>query len=142
MQLERIDHVGVAVDGDALEEARTVLEGVLGADPPSEEVVEDQGVRTLIYRIGDAKVELLIPLDEAGPVARFLEREGPGLHHLALEVDDVEDAVEHVDAEGLEVLDAPPREGVEGSRISFLHPRDTFGTLLELVAFEDRTGER
>jgi methylmalonyl-CoA/ethylmalonyl-CoA epimerase len=135
MQLERIDHVAVAVDGEALDRARAVLEDVLGADEPIEEVVEDQGVRTLIYRIGDAKVELLEPTDDDGPVARFLEREGPGLHHLALEVDDVGSAIEHLDEEGLTLLDEDPREGVEGSEIAFLHPRDTFGTLLEVVAF-------
>jgi methylmalonyl-CoA/ethylmalonyl-CoA epimerase len=135
MQLERIDHVAVAVDGEALDRARAVLEDVLGADEPIEEVVEDQGVRTLIYRIGGAKVELLEPTDDDGPVARFLEREGPGLHHLALEVDDVGSAIEHLDEEGLTLLDEDPREGVEGSEIAFLHPRDTFGTLLEVVAF-------
>jgi methylmalonyl-CoA/ethylmalonyl-CoA epimerase len=135
MELERIDHVAVAVDGEALDRARAVLEDVLGADEPIEEVVEDQGVRTLIYRIGGAKVELLEPTDDDGPVARFLEREGPGLHHLALEVDDVGSAIEHLDEEGLTLLDEDPREGVEGSEIAFLHPRDTFGTLLEVVAF-------
>jgi len=135
MELERIDHVAVAVDGEALDRARAVLEDVLGADEPIEEVVEDQGVRTLVYRIGDAKVELLEPTDDDGPVARFLEREGPGLHHLALEVDDVGSAIEHLDEEGLTLLDEDPREGVEGSEIAFLHPRDTFGTLLEVVAF-------
>jgi len=135
MQLERIDHVAVAVDGEALDRARAVLEDVLGADEPIEEVVEDQGVRTLINRIGGAKVELLEPTDDDGPVARFLEREGPGLHHLALEVDDVGSAIEHLDEGGLTLLDEDPREGVEGSEIAFLHPRDTFGTLLEVVAF-------
>lgn len=135
MDLERIDHVGIAVGEQDLDGARAILEDVLGAKPPTEEVVEAQGVRTLIYRIGDAKIELLVPLDDQGPVARFLDRRGPGMHHLALEVDDVEAAVEHVDAEGLEVIDDEPRPGVEDSRIAFVHPKSTFGTLLELVEF-------
>lgn len=135
MQLERIDHVGIALGEEDLPGARAVLEDVLGAEAPSEEVVEAQGVRTLIYRIGDAKIELLVPLDDEGPVARFLDDRGPGMHHLALEVDDVADAIEHVDAEGLEVIDDEPRAGVEDSQIAFLHPRGTFGTLLELVEF-------
>lgn len=137
MRLERIDHVGIAVDEATLEQARGVLEGILGADPPTQETVEEQGVRTLIYRIGDAKVELVVPTDDEGPLARFLQGQGPGLHHLALEVEDLPEALAHVDSEGLELVDDEPRAGVEGSEIAFLHPKSTFGTLLELVAFPE-----
>lgn len=133
MELERIDHVGIAVDIEAAEQAQRVLEDVLGAEPPREEVVEEQGVRTLIYEIGDAKVELLIPVEDEGPIPTFLERRGPGLHHLAFEVDDVEEAIEEVEQAGLEVIDDEPRPGVEESEIAFVHPKATFGTLLELV---------
>lgn len=135
MELERIDHVGIAVGDDQLPVARRVLEDVLGAESPSEEVVEEQGVRTLIYRIGDAKVELLAPTDDQGPVARFLDERGPGLHHLALEVDAVEDAIAAMQDAGIEMVDEAPRPGVEESQIAFIHPKATFGTLLELVEF-------
>lgn len=135
MELERFDHVGIAVSQEALEGARVVLEEILGAGEPREEVVEEQGVRTLIYQVGDAKVELLVPVGEAGPVARFLDRQGGGLHHVAFEVDDVEAGIQHVSEAGLEVIDDEPRGGVEGSRIAFLHPKSTFGTLVELVEF-------
>lgn len=133
MDLSRIDHVGIAVEDE--QQARSVLEDLLGCPPPKEELVEEQGVRTLIYKLGDAKIELLIPTREESPVAKHLAKRGEGLHHLALEVDDVEDAIEHLDGSGLEMIDETPRMGVEDSRIAFVHPKATFGTLLELVAF-------
>ncbi len=135
--LDRIDHVGVAVREDELDRARGVLEDVLGAGAPREETVEDQGVRTLIYEVGDAKVELLVPLGDEGPLAGFLESRGSGLHHLAFEVEDVQEAIGLVAGEGVDVIDEEPRGGVEGSLISFLHPKSTFGTLLELVEFPE-----
>lgn len=143
MQLERIDHVGVAVANE--DQARTVLEDVFGCEPPTEETVEDQGVRTLIYRLGDAKIELLVPTSEDSPIAAHLDKRGEGLHHLAFEVEDVEDAIEEVQASELEMIDDQPREGVEDSEIAFVHPKGTFGTLLELVSLPRRgppqTGE-
>ncbi len=141
MKLDRFDHVGIAVSQSALEDARRVLEDVLGAGKPREEVVEEQGVRTLIYKVGDAKVELLIPLDEEGPVARFIERRGGGLHHIAFEVEDVEASIQDVAKAGLEVIDEEPRGGVEGSLISFLHPKSTFGSLVELVEFPTQASD-
>lgn len=133
MELDRLDHVGVAVEDE--QRARAVLEDVLGCPEPREETVEEQGVRTLIYRLGDAKIELLVPTSEDSPIARHLEKRGEGLHHLALEVDDVEDAIEHVRSSELSMIDTEPREGVEDSAIAFVHPEGTFGTLLELVSF-------
>ena len=139
MDVERIDHVGIAVEDAA--PAREVLEGVFGCEEPTEETVEDQGVRTLIYRLGDAKVELLEPTGPESPIAAHLDKRGEGLHHIALEVDDVEGAIEEVQASELAMIDTEPREGVEDSEIAFVHPKRTFGTLLELVAFSGgRTG--
>jgi len=139
MNLERLDHVGVAVEDET--QARAVLEDVFGCASPTEETVEDQRVRTLIYQLGDAKVELLVPTSDESPIAKHLERRGEGLHHVAFEVDDVEHAIETVDASELEMIDEEPRTGVEGSEIAFVHPKGTFGTLLELVAFSGgRTG--
>lgn len=132
MQVDRLDHVGVAVEDE--NQARKVLEDVFGCEAPEEEVVEEQGVRTLIYRLGDAKIELLVPTSEDSPVAEHIEKRGEGLHHVALEVDDVEGAIEHVQASELEMIDGEPREGVEDSEIAFVHPEGTFGTLLELVS--------
>lgn len=136
MQLDRLDHVGIAVDDE--DRARTVLEDVFGCPAPTEEIVEEQGVRTLIYRLGDAKIELLVPTSEDSPIARHLDKRGEGLHHVAFEVDDVEGAIEHVQASELELVDEDPRDGVEDSEIAFLHPKGTFGTLMELVSFPNR----
>lgn len=135
--MEGIDHVAIAVDEQGLATARWVLEDVLGAAEPVEETLESQGVRTWIYRLGGAKVELLVPLGGQGPVARFLADRGQGLHHLAFEVEDVEAAIEQADKAGLALIDEAPRPGVEGSQIAFLHPRDTFGTLLEFVSLPE-----
>jgi methylmalonyl-CoA epimerase len=133
MDLCRIDHVGVAVDDE--QAARRVLEDQLGCPKPKEELVEEQGVRTLIYKLGDTKIELLIPTREDSPVAKHLDKRGEGLHHLALEVDDVSGAIDELETTGLELIDHEPRPGVEDSEIAFIHPGETFGTLLELVAF-------
>lgn len=138
MQVRGIDHIGIAVPDD--EEARAVLEGVFGFEPPVTEVVEEQGVRTLIYHVGETKVELLLPLEGDGPIAKHLDKRGPGLHHIAFEVHDLEAAMDHAEGQGLELVDTEPRSGVEGSRIAFLHPKGTFGTLVELVEFPDDPG--
>lgn len=138
MRVRRIDHIGIAVEDE--QEARRVLEGVLGCPAPIEETVEDQGVRTLIYKVGDAKVELLMPIDDQGPIKKHLETRGPGLHHLAFEVDDLPHALEVCVGQGLDLVDETPRDGVEGSEIAFLHPKSTFRTLLELVSFPDEAG--
>ncbi len=135
MRVRRIDHIGIAVEDE--DEARSVLEGVLGCQTPTTEVVEDQGVRTIIYRVGDTKVELLMPTDDESPIARHLDKRGGGLHHLAFEVDDLPRAMEEVEDQGLELIDQEPRAGVEGSRIAFVHPKGTFKTLIELVEFPD-----
>lgn len=133
MDVERLDHVGIAVGDET--KARRVLEDVFGCPEPIEEIVEDQGVRTLIYTLGDAKIELLIPTREDSPVAKHLEKRGEGLHHLALEVEDVDEAIETVQGSALEMVDTEPRPGVEDSQIAFVHPGQTFRTLFELVAF-------
>lgn len=135
MRVRRIDHVGIAVQDE--DEARAVLEGIFGCRPPAIEEVEDQGVRTLIYKLGDTKVELLIPTTEDGPVAKHLDKGRGALHHLAFEVDDLPLALEEAEQMGLELIDEEPRAGVEGSRIAFLHPKGTFRTLVELVDFPD-----
>jgi len=133
MDLSRIDHVGIAVE-DA-QAARDVLERVFGCKEPTEETVEEQSVRTLIYKLGDTKIELLIATREDSPVAKHLDKRGEGLHHLALEVDDLPAALDELDEHGLDLIDHEPRPGVEGSHIAFVHPGETFGTLLELVSF-------
>lgn len=126
---EAIDHVGIAVAN--LEEALAAW-GRLGLGEPVIEEIPDQGVRVAMLPVRTGKIELLEPLRPDSPVGRFLERRGPGLHHVALRVDDLEAALAAAEARGLELIDRRPRTGAGGSRIAFLHPRATGGTLVEL----------
>jgi len=122
-----LDHVAVAVS--SLEEACRLLQLLTGRPCSPPEAVEAQGVRVAF----SGAVELLEPLDPRSPVGRFLERRGPGLHHIAFRVPDLEEALERLKAEGVELVDAEPRPGSRGHRVAFLHPRSTGGVLVELV---------
>ena len=127
--LERIDHIGIAVDD--LDAALVTWER-LGLIEAKIETIEDQGVRVAMLKVGDGKVELLAPLGPDTPVGRFLARKGPGLHHVAFRVDDIEAALAEARSRGLELIDETPRLGAGGARIAFLHPRAAGGTLVEL----------
>lgn len=131
MNVKRIDHLGIAIADVAA--AKRLYEDVLGLELTHEEVVTDQGVRTYFYPIAGVKLELLESVTPDGPIARYLEKRGAGIQHLAVEVDDIEAAIAEMKAKGLRMLDETPRKGVESSRIAFVHPKDTHGVLLELV---------
>lgn len=134
MQVNRIDHVGIAIAD--LAAAKRVYEDILGLTLTREEVVEEQGVRTHFYPVAGVKLELLESITPDGPIARFLEKRGAGLQHLAVEVDDIEAAIAELKGKGVRMLDETPRRGVENSRIAFVHPKDTHGVLLELVQLD------
>jgi len=125
-----LDHVAVAVS-DA-EAARRVFSDLLGLPVVHEETVEDQGVRVVSLSMGESKLELTEPLAEDTPVGRFLSKRGPGLHHIALTVDDLAGTLRRLEAEGVQLIDREPRIGAEGKLIAFLHPRSTGGVLVEL----------
>jgi methylmalonyl-CoA/ethylmalonyl-CoA epimerase len=131
MRVKRIDHVGIAIADVAA--AKRVYEDLLGLTLTREEVVADQGVRTHFYAIAGVKLELLESITPDGPIARYLEKRGAGMQHLAVEVDDINDAIAELKAKGVRMLDETPRAGVENTRIAFVHPKDTHGVLLELV---------
>lgn len=131
MRVKRIDHVGIAVAD--LGAAKRLYEDLLGLKLTREEVVTDQGVRTHFYPIAGVKLELLESVTADGPIARHLEKRGPGLQHLAVEVEDIEGAIAELKGKGVRMLDDAPRKGVENTRIAFVHPKDTHGVLLELV---------
>lgn len=139
MNVKRIDHVGIAIADVAA--ARKVYEDLLGLTLTREEVVHDQGVRTYFYPVAGVKLELLESITPDGPIARYLEKRGAGMQHLAVEVDDIEAAIAELKAKGVRMLDETPRKGVEDSRIAFVHPKDTHGVLLELVQLEHATGQ-
>jgi methylmalonyl-CoA epimerase len=127
----RIDHIGVAVEQiePALELYRDSFQLVLA----HREVVTDQGVEAVLLDVGEGHVELLAPLGAETPVGRFLARQGPGLHHVAYQVTDIDATLATLRQAGLELIDEHPRIGIRGSRVAFMHPRATAGVLTEIV---------
>jgi methylmalonyl-CoA/ethylmalonyl-CoA epimerase len=128
---DRIDHIGVAVAD--LEPAISLLSGTFGMPLVHREVIESQGVEAVLLDIGESHVELLAPLGEDTPVGRFLARSGPGLHHVAYAVDDVDAALAKLTGDGVRLIDQTARNGLRGSRVAFVHPAACGGVLTELV---------
>lgn len=129
--ITKIDHIGIAVR--SIEERLPLYRDVLGLRFLGEETVAEQGVRVAFLEIGESLIELLEPLDDTGPIARFLERHGEGIHHLATRVEDIDAARERVARSSLRLLSDRTLDGAHGKLISFVHPRDTGGVLLELT---------
>jgi methylmalonyl-CoA/ethylmalonyl-CoA epimerase len=134
----RIDHIGVAVAElePALELYRDRFEMTLA----HREVVEEQGVEAVLLDLGENHVELLAPLGQDTPVGKFLARQGPGLHHVAYQVSDIEATLQTLQQAGLELIDKVPRTGIRGSRVAFMHPRASMGVLTEIVQPATGTG--
>ena len=130
MNLTHIEHIGIAVK--SLDEAIPYYENILGLKCYAIEEVTDQKVKTAFFKAGQTKLELLEPTDSESPVAKFIEKRGEGIHHLAFAVDGVEQALEEVAEKGVRLIDKKPRSGAEGLTIAFLHPKSTFGVLTEL----------
>ena len=126
-----MDHIGVAVED--LEEAVALYRDRLGMREQHRETVEEQGVHAVLLEIGQAHVELISPIRPEGSVARFLERNGPGLHHVAYRTDDIEATLRGLVSAGLRMIDEEPRIGIGGSRVAFVHPKSTGGVLTEIV---------
>src|SRR5574338_126601 len=133
--LDRIDHTGIAVAD--LEAAIALYEETFAMPLVHREVVTSQGVEAVLLDVGDGHVELLSPLGEDTPVGKFLARKGPGLHHVAYAVEDIEATLEQLSAAGVELIDAKPRAGIRDSLVAFLHPRSTGGVLTEIVQPRD-----
>lgn len=131
MKVLKIDHLGIAVKDIA--KAGMLFQDVLGLKLIGTEIVEEQKVNTEIFSIGDIGVELLESTSPDGPVARFIERRGEGIQHLAIQVDNLEKAIGELKAKGIQLIDEQPRKGASGTRIAFLHPKSTFGILIELI---------
>ena len=127
----QIDHVGVAVED--LDAAIALHERAYGLALAHREVVEEQGVEAVLLDVGASHVELLRPLQPDTAVGRFLASRGPGLHHVAYRVDDIEAALDALRGQGLQLIDETPRTGIRDSRVAFAHPRSTGGVLTEIV---------
>ena len=132
MEPRGIHHLGVAVED--LDEAVTTYERVLGARLEHRETVPDQGVEAASLRVGEGRVELLASLGDETPVGKFLAKRGPGMHHVAYEVEDVGGALAELAGKGVALVDETPREGLFGLQVAFLHPDALDGVLAELVA--------
>jgi methylmalonyl-CoA/ethylmalonyl-CoA epimerase len=127
-----IHHLGVAVDD--LDTALSTYDRLFGAELEHRETLEEQGVEAASLRIGADRVELLAALGEDTPVGKFLSKRGPGMHHVAFEVDDVGAALDELAAEGAELIDARPRRGLFGLQVAFVHPDAVHGVLAEIVS--------
>jgi methylmalonyl-CoA epimerase len=132
VQPHGIHHLGVAVDD--LDGALETYERLFGAELEHRETVEEQGVEAASLRIGAGRVELLAALGDDTPVGRFLSKRGPGMHHVAYEVDDVGAALDDLAAEGAELIDERPRRGLFGLEVAFVHPDAVHGVLAEIVS--------
>ena len=130
MTIHKIDHIGLAVE--SLEAARQLYEQGLGLELHHIETVEEQGVRVGFLPLGESELELLEPLSAESPVGRFLAKRGEGIHHICLEVDDIEAALAQLAAAGAQLLDETPRMGAGGKKVAFVHPRSAHGVLIEL----------
>jgi methylmalonyl-CoA/ethylmalonyl-CoA epimerase len=127
----RIDHIGVAVED--IDEAIGLYEKSFEMELAHRETVESQGVEAVLLDVGDGHVELLAPLGPDTAVGKFLARKGPGLHHVAYAVGDIDSTLKQLAGAGLELIDGEARVGIRGSRVAFLHPRSTGGVLTEIV---------
>lgn len=134
MKPTHIEHIGIAVN--SLEESIPYYEKVLGLECYAIEEVADQKVRTAFFRVGDTKIELLESTDPAGPIGKFIEKKGPGVHHLAFAMEDVGASLKHAADQGVRLIDEHPRKGAEGLNIGFLHPKSTQGVLTEFCGKE------
>ena len=131
MLFARIDHVAVAVND--LDAAIALYGGGFDMAEQHRETVEEQGVEAILLEVGEGHIELIRPLSPDNGVAKFIERNGEGVHHVAYQVDDIDEALERVRAAGLRLIDEQPRTGIRGSRVAFLHPKSTGGVLTEIV---------
>ncbi len=127
----RIDHIGVAVED--IDAAMELYRDGLGMREQHRETVESFGVEAVLLEVGDGHVELLRPLSPESAVGRFIEKNGPGIHHVAYQTEDIDSALGEVRAAGLRLIDEEPRTGIRQSRVAFLHPKTTGGVLTELV---------
>jgi methylmalonyl-CoA/ethylmalonyl-CoA epimerase len=128
--IEKIDHIGIAVR--SIEKTSELLSNILGLKVSGEENIEEQKIKVAFLPLGDSELELLESTSPEGPIARFIEKKGEGIQHIAFRVDNIEKALEKLKKEGVRLIDEKPRYGAGGAKIAFLHPKSTNGILIEL----------
>jgi methylmalonyl-CoA/ethylmalonyl-CoA epimerase len=129
MKPSHIEHIGIAVK--SLDAAIPFYENMLGTKCYAVEEVKDQKVKTAFFKVGQTKIELLESTDPEGPIGKYIEKRGEGIHHLAFAVEDIETHLKEAEESGIRLIDQTPRKGAEGLNIAFLHPKSTFGVLTE-----------
>ena len=132
----KLHHVGIAVE--SLEKALPIFELLLGHSPDSTEEVKDQKVRVAVFQVGESRIELLEPSSPDSPIARFIGKRGPGIHHLTLTVGNLQNTLDTLERRGVRLVDRKPSEGAGGESIAFLHPSSTANVLIELLEERDR----
>jgi len=130
MKILKIDHLGIAVN--SIDEGKNFWSGMLGLDFEGTETVSEQKVTTAFFPVGESEVELLESTAPDGPVAKYIEKRGQGIQHVAFRVENIEEALEELKAKGVKLIDETPRKGAGGAKIAFLHPKSTSGVLVEL----------
>ena len=130
MKILKVDHIGVAVK--SIEEALKLYEGVLGLKLEEVETVEEQNVKVAFLPVGDTEIELLESTSPDGPIAKYIEKKGEGMQHVAFRVENIEEALKTLKAKGVRLIDETPRIGAGGAKIAFVHPKETFGVMIEL----------
>jgi methylmalonyl-CoA/ethylmalonyl-CoA epimerase len=136
MRIQNIEHIGIAVKN--LKETIKFYEDVFGINCYSIEDVKDQKVRTAFFMIGQTKIELLESTEPDGPISKFIEKKGEGIHHIAYAVDDLKNSLEELEKKGIQLIDKEPRIGAEELSIAFLHPKSTNGVLTELCELTNK----
>jgi methylmalonyl-CoA/ethylmalonyl-CoA epimerase len=128
--MKRISHIGVAVTD--LDKAEALFRKLLGEENVHHETVEDQGVRIASFAVGESRIELTAPLNDESPIAKFIAKRGEGIHHVAIETDDLESELQRIESDGFQLIDKTPRPGAHNMNIAFLHPKSTGGVLIEI----------
>lgn len=128
--MNKIEHIGIAVNN--LSEANDLYEKLLGVAPYKTEEVESEGVKTSFFKCGESKIELLEATNESSPIAKFVEKRGEGIHHLAFAVEDIEAEIKRLTSQGFVLLNETPKKGADNKLVAFLHPKSAHGVLVEL----------
>lgn len=128
--IKKISHIGIAVSN--MNESLKLYSDILGLKVTGVETIEEQKVKSAMIPIGESRIELMESTDPEGPVGKFIAKRGEGIHHISLEVDDIEKELTKLNKAGLELIDKKPRVGADGKKIAFVHPKSTHGVLLEL----------
>ncbi len=128
--MNHIEHIGIAVKN--IEESTSIFEDLLGVASYKEEIVESEGVRTVFFKIGESKIELLEATKDDSPIAKFINKRGEGMHHIAFAVDDVKKEIKRLKKKGYRLLNETPKNGADNKLIAFMHPKDSSGVLVEL----------